>query len=153
MSTNPSPNSDSSNQPLGQSQNLSWREQRRVARQDRRALRLGSRGGTGLGGIILILLGAVFLLQNMGAVIFGNWWALFILLPAVGAFSAAWRSFSRGNGQVSGTTISSFIVGVVFTALTLALFFSFDLTWLGPTALILIGMALLVATFMRPGAT
>jgi hypothetical protein len=78
----------------------------------------------------------------MGTAVFGNWWALFILLPAAGAFSAAWRSFSHSGGQLGGATL-----------VTLALFFNFDLTWAGPIALIVIGVGILVIAFTRPAAS
>ncbi len=142
----------STSQPPNETQNVSWREQRRMARQERREARYSSRGGAWVGGAILILLGVVFLLQNTGTLIFGNWWALFILLPAVGAFSAAWRSYDRDGGQISGATLGSLIAGLVFTGLTVVLFFGFDLTFIGPAALILIGVGVLAAALMKPGA-
>ncbi len=126
------------------SQNVSWREQRRAARY-------GSRGAPWMGGVILILLGIIFLLQNMGASIFTNWWALFILLPAVGSFSAAWNSYDRSGGQITGATIGSFIAGVVFTALTFALLFNFGLNLIGPAVLILIGIGILLPALLRTG--
>ena len=52
-------------------------------------------------GVVLIALGGVFSLQNAGLpILVGNWWALFILIPAVGAFSAAWTLYQR-NGLTS----------------------------------------------------
>jgi hypothetical protein len=62
-------------------------------------------------GLVLIVVGSVFLLQNWGLpVLIGNWWALFILIPAIGAFTAAWTVY-RQDGQftprVSGTTTSA----------------------------------------------
>lgn len=153
MSTNPSPNPVPNNQPSSQPQNASWREQRRAARQARRAERSGSTGGAWLFGAILIVIGTVFLLQSMGRAVFGNWWALFILLPAAGAFSAAWRSFSRSGGQLGGATLSSLAVGLVLTLVTIALFFNFDLTWAGPIALIVIGVGVLVTALTRSAAS
>ncbi|HMN62375.1 MAG TPA: hypothetical protein PJ988_18560 [Anaerolinea sp.] len=40
-------------------------------------------------GVILILLGGLFLLQQYTHFDFRNWWALFILIPAFGAFTSA----------------------------------------------------------------
>jgi hypothetical protein len=47
-------------------------------------------------GLVLIALGGVFLLQNAGVpVLLGNWWALFILIPAVAAFASAWTLYQQ----------------------------------------------------------
>ena len=48
-----------------------------------------------LGGAILVVLGLIFLAQNLGIATLNNWWAIFILIPAVGAFTAAWRQIKR----------------------------------------------------------
>ena len=69
---------------------------------DRREARRQRREGTGgwIVGVILIVLGGLFLLQNSGAlrIPLTSWWALFILIPALGAFERAWRVYrSTGN--------------------------------------------------------
>jgi hypothetical protein len=150
MSNNLSPTPDSSNQQPNPPQTVSWREQRRAARVGRRAERFGSSGSAWIGGAILILLGVVSLLQNMGALVSGNWWALFILLPAIGAFGAAWNRWNRNAGQMSAPIIGSLVAGVIFSALSFALFFDFDLTWVGPIALILIGVTTLAVAVLKP---
>src|SRR5512140_2769316 len=139
-SMNPNPTSPAANQAA----DLSWREPRRAQRAERRAARFGPRGGAWAGGALLVLLGVVFLLQNMGAVVIGNWWALFVLLPAVGAFGAAWQSVGL-DGQVSGRVIGSLVSGVILTLLTVLLFWGIDLTFIGPILLILLGIGVLAA--------
>ena len=64
-------------------------------------MRSGERSGWILG-LVLIAVGGVFLLQNSGfPVLVGNWWALFILIPAIGAFAAAWTLYQQ-TGQLTG---------------------------------------------------
>ena len=62
---------------------------RREARRQRREEGLAdpSRAGSWLTGVILIILGGMFLMRNMGTfdIPLKNWWALFILIPAIGA--------------------------------------------------------------------
>jgi hypothetical protein len=57
---------------------------RREARRQRRAERLAdpSRGSAWIVGLILIVLGTMFLMNNLGTfnIPIKNWWALFILL-------------------------------------------------------------------------
>jgi hypothetical protein len=100
-----------------------------------------------VGGAILLILGIVFLLQNTGVYTLNNWWALFILLPAIGAFANAWRSY-QASGHFSSQVRSSIIGGLVLTLV--AAVFLFDLSWslFGPVLLILGGLAILVSAFI-----
>ncbi len=95
-------------------------------------------------GVILILVGAVFLLQNFTGIYFENWWALFILIPAFGSFSRGWQAMQNANGQVSAHARSGFIGGLVLTAVAAILFFSLDWVIFGPILLILAGLAMLL---------
>ncbi len=152
MITNQSIVPNSGNSPAKELQNLGWREHRRAERKARHAARYGSRGGAWVVGAIFILLGIIFLLQNIGAAVPGNWWALFILLPAVGSFGAAGRAFS-GEGQVAGSVIGSAIAGLFFSGLAFALFFDLNLTWIGPVLLIVLGIGVLAAALTRRGSS
>lgn len=127
---------------------LDWREERRLRREERRAGRGSS--GAWFGGAILIILGIIFLLQNMGALALENWWALFILLPAVGAFGNAWRAYQNSGGRLTAPARGSLIGGLVLTMI--AAVFLFNLQWgiLGPVILILAGIGILLNTFL-PG--
>lgn len=136
-----------------------WREQRQAERDarhaakeewraQRRALR-GSWGSGWIGGAVLILLGVVFLLQNLGTFYFNNWWALFILIPALGAFGAAWNMYNT-TGRFNAAARGSLISGIVFVLITVT--FLFNLNWgiVFPVLLILAGVALLI-NIMLPG--
>src|SRR5512135_2452866 len=90
------------------------RAERRAWREQRRAMRHSWGYGGWIGGAVLILLGVVFLLHNFGLVYPFNWWALFILLPALGAFGAAWTAYSQ-TGRWGAPARGALIGGIVLT--------------------------------------
>ena len=57
----------------------------------------------------MILLGVAFLLRTTGTFDFplNNWWALFILIPAIGAFDTALRIYRNSNNQLTGRSAHS----------------------------------------------
>ncbi len=96
-------------------------------------------------GAVLIILGLVFLVQNLTGLTLNNWWALFILIPAVAAFGNAWRAYQRNDRRINGQVTSSVIGGLA--PLLVALIFLFELDWgrVWPLFLILGGIALLLS--------
>jgi uncharacterized integral membrane protein len=137
-------NNDNPNQPpVGPSNQPDWRELRRQEREQRRAYR-HSGWGVWWGGAILILLGIVFLLQNFGALALNNWWALFILIPAIGAFGAAWRSFQAAGGRLTAPARGSLIGGLVMAAISFAFLFNLDGRVFWPVLVILGGVGVLL---------
>ena len=102
-------------------------------------------------GVVLIVLGIIFLAQQYGDFSFDNWWALFILIPAFSAFGSAfgiWRKTGRFNFGVWST-----FYGGLFP-LVVALIFLFDFDWgdYWPVFVILGGFGMLVSglPFRRP---
>ena len=122
---------------------------RRDARQERRAARGGM--GAWVGGLILIGLGIVFLLQNQGILVnfpFTNWWALFILLPAISALGDAWRAYQTDQ-TFSKKVLESGILGIVLVIV--ACVFLFELSWnlFGPVLLMIAGIGILLGGIFR----
>jgi hypothetical protein len=79
-----------------------------------------------LPGVILIGLGLIFLLNNFTGYELQNWWALFILIPAVGSFSKAADIMRAEDGftrQAWGAVAGGLILSLVTAA------FLFDLDW------------------------
>ncbi|MCX6033101.1 MAG: hypothetical protein NT169_27930 [Chloroflexi bacterium] len=119
-----------------------------LSRAERRAERHGRRHDATpwLGGAILIVLGLVFLAQNLGIATLNNWWAIFILIPAVGAFTAAWRKYQAAGASLTSGAVGSLIGGLVLTAVALAFLFNLGLNaglfW--PLLLIIGGLAVLL---------
>jgi hypothetical protein len=142
-------------QPAGQTPNpppvyQDWRAERDARRAERRAWREQRRAawrrspGYGwAGGALLILLGVIFLMRNFGLVYPFNWWALFILLPAFGAFSAAWTLYWQA-GRLGAPARGALIGGTLLTLV--AVTFLFNLNWglVLPVLLILAGIAMLL---------
>jgi hypothetical protein len=77
-------------------------------------------------GVILIVLGVLFLAQRFGRFDFTNWWALFILIPAFAAFGTAWNGYRRTR-RLTPTVRSSIFGGLL--VLTVALIFLLNLSW------------------------
>ena len=142
MSDN-TPNPDPTNtQP--QPETLDRHAARHQRREERRAARGAGNGGAWVGGVVLIVLGIVFLLQNTGAFSLENWWALFILIPALGAFGRARSNYQDAGGRLTAAVRSALMGGVVLTVVAAA--FLFNLNWglLGPVLILLAGIGLLI---------
>lgn len=105
-----------------------------------------NRGAGWAGGAVLIVIGIVFLLRNMNLVdVSGNWWALFILIPAIASFSTAWRLYQGNGGRLTRSVRVAFVGGLV--PLAIALIFFFDMNWgaIWPVFLIFGGLSILVS--------
>jgi hypothetical protein len=130
-------------QPDWQAERDARRAERRAWREQRRATRWSRGYGGWMGDALLILLGVIFLLQNFGPAYPFNWWALFILIPALGAFGAAWNWYKQ-TGQFGAPARGALIGGVVLTLAAVGLLFNLAWGLVLPVLLILAGIALLV---------
>lgn len=128
-------------------------EERILSRAERRAERRAARGGATpwLGGAILIVLGLIFLAQNFHIPVFQNWWAIFILIPAVSAFNTAWHRYQAAGARLTSDAAGPLIGGLVLTVVALAFLFNLGLNvslfW--PVLLIIGGVALLLQAMTR----
>ena len=98
------------------------------------------RYGSWLPGIILIALGAIFLAENYLGATLHNWWALFILIPAVGALGAAYEEWRAGDAD---DATGPFIVGLALVGLAAVFLFDLPFGQLWPVLLIAAGVGLL----------
>ena len=119
----------------------------RDARRDDRALRrterrstYGSIYGTWLPGLVLILLGAIFLAQSYFGVTLENWWALFILIPALSTLTTAYALWRDGHADWATGPL---VAGIGFLILTAIFLFDLPIGRLWPLFLIGAGVALL----------
>jgi peptidoglycan/LPS O-acetylase OafA/YrhL len=101
--------------------------------------------GTWIAGLILIVLGIAFLMQNMGTFSFPlrNWWALFILIPAFGALDTALRTYREAGNQLTAAARGSLLVGLVLTLVTASFLFELNWSYFGPALIILTGIGIL----------
>lgn len=112
------------------------------SRRERRQRRRRSGGQTG--GLVLIGLGIVFLLLNTGYITwFTNWWALFLLIPAVGLLSGAMVAY-RNAGKWTAAVTRPLFGGLLLAALSATFLLEIDLTWVWPLFLIAVGVVLLI---------
>jgi hypothetical protein len=92
-------------------------------------------------GVILIGLGLLFLLNNTTSYAIDNWWALFILIPAIGSFSKA-AEIIRSEGEFNRQAWGALASGTILTLV--ASTFLFNLSWglIWPIFLIIGGLGL-----------
>ena len=129
-----------------------WRERRhadREARWHERSERWHRHSGRSplVWGVILILLGIVFFLQNSGIQIALNWWAVFILIPAFWSFVGAWDSY-REQGRLTRRAAGAAVGGTLLTVLALVFLFNLGFSTLWPVLLIVGGLALILTGFV-----
>ena len=102
-----------------------------------------------LGGAVLVLIGIIFLVRNISGVELRNWWAVFILIPAVASLGNAWREYNKSDRQLTRGVRGSLIGGVIL--LFVACVFFFDLDWgkIWPVFVIIAGISALLAGLFR----
>ncbi|MGH8308017.1 MAG: LiaF transmembrane domain-containing protein [Gammaproteobacteria bacterium] len=80
--------------------------------------------------LVVIAIGILFLLYNLGVglpfMAYHNWWALFILIGAIGPLSYAVQRY-RNQGKMDGGVLHSLVSAAAIV--TVALFFLLELDW------------------------
>ncbi|HTP07668.1 MAG TPA: hypothetical protein VMP08_05420 [Anaerolineae bacterium] len=120
------------------------RAERAQYRAERRAMRYT--GGAWIIGAGLIVFGAIILLQNMGALYLQNWWALFIMIPALGSFATAYGAYRNNGGRLTAMVRGSFMGGLLISAIAVVFLFDLNFSLLLPIILIIGGLGLLFNT-------
>jgi uncharacterized membrane protein len=139
------------NDPLPTNEPFDRHEARRQRREARRAaLGAPSRSSTWIAGLIMILLGLAFLLRTTGNFNFplNNWWALFILIPAIGAFDTAIRMYRNSGNQLIAPAAGSLLVGLVLIFVTASFLLNLNWSLFGPIILILAGIGILAVAVL-----
>jgi hypothetical protein len=116
---------------------LQRREARRLERES------GNRDNW-IAGLMITGMGVILLMQTLGIYTLRNWWALFILLPAIGAFTAAWKAYQSADGHLTLAARGALIGGLFLTTIAVAFMFNLNLTIVGPLLLILAGLGLIL---------
>ncbi len=102
-----------------------------------------------IAGGVLILAGVVFLLTNVAGVSLQNWWALFILIPAIGSLWTAYTMFKRNEGRFTAASRGPLVGGVVLLTVAALFLFNLDLGRVWPVFLIVAGAAILLTVVRR----
>ena len=105
-----------------------------------------SHSGGLMPGLILILVGLIFLARNYLGFSLHNWWALFILIPAMNNLGAAWRHYQR-SGEIGPHVRREAFWGVLLFMVSFAFLFDLDFGLLWPFFLILAGIGMLLGGF------
>jgi hypothetical protein len=97
------------------------------------------------GGLILILLGVLFLLTEMDRISWADWWAYFLVgLGGIFLIEALLRSFSaEGRRGVGGRIVAGLILAVIGGAHLIG----FEEWW--PLLLIAVGIGVLISAFSK----
>lgn len=105
-----------------------------------------SRGAGCLAGLLLILLGSTFYMQSQGLFTFpfNNWWALFILVPALGSFERAGQNFQRHGNRMEQSTGGALLAGFILSLVALVFLFNFNWVVFGPLLIVLVGFGILI---------
>lgn len=107
----------------------------------------GRSGSWGFG-LALIIVGVLFMLGNFTGFRLDNWWALFIFIPAMGAFGSFLSSVRR-KGGMNREAFGSLIGALIIT--TVALIFLLGLNWgtIWPIFLIIGGIGALFSGMFK----
>ncbi len=96
-------------------------------------------------GLILVGMGIIFLLSNLNVIplVTWNWWAFFILIPAISGLNNAWQAYQR-DGSLSHDARGSLTWSSIL--LLVAATFLFDWSWgaIWPVFIIIIGISSLL---------
>lgn len=130
--------------PTLQPEEPDWRTARREARQERRA----TRSDAWIPGLVLIVVGLVFLLQNLAGYRLQNWWALFILIPAISSFVSARNIYAHNGGRFTRAVRGPLIGGFFLAMISAAFLINLDFRIVLPLFMILGGVALMVNWFL-----
>jgi len=98
-------------------------------------------------GLVFIGGGAIVLLNQSGLLSFElNWWALFILFPAFGAFTGAYARYRAENNLFDMGVMIPALIGLFMVGLSFSMLFgaSWNINWslYWPIILILIGLGM-----------
>lgn len=105
-------------------------------------------------GLAFIAGGAIVLLNQTGLVSFDfNWWALFIIFPAIGSFSGAYKRYRATNNLFDMGVMIPVLMGLFMLALAFNLLsgngwnFNWNLLW--PAMFIIIGLGMIFGRSRR----
>jgi cation transport ATPase len=120
------------------------RSKRDIHREERRERRRERSGSAWIVGVILIIVGLIWMFPGLRVYSFTNWWALFILIPAVAAFSNCWRSYKAVGNHMDAQARGSLFGGILLTMVAAIFLLNLNWTILGPVLIILLGAGLLI---------
>lgn len=104
----------------------------------------GGNNNNWVGGLILIGIGATFLLSNVFDFYIDNWWAFFILVPGVVKVGKAFQH-SRDNGRFADCSRAELTWGLILILVAFTFLFNWSWGLIWPVFLIIFGMGALLS--------
>ena len=102
-----------------------------------------------IAGGVLILIGIVFIVQNVAGITLNNWWALFILIPAIGLLVTTYQTWIKNDRRFTATSRGPLIGALALLGVTAVFLFNLDWGRVWPFFLILAGLAMLLSSLQR----
>jgi hypothetical protein len=96
-----------------------------------------------IAGGVLLMLGLLLLVSNITGAPFNNWWALFILIPALGSLYIALRNYGQ-TGAMTESVRKPLTGGLILFLVSLMFLFEIDWSRFWPFLLIIVGGTLLL---------
>jgi hypothetical protein len=96
------------------------------------------------------MLGSMFLLRDSLRDL-RYWWVLFLLIPVIVLWANAWTSYQRSGGRLTSSVVDPIIGGLLLATIIVIYLFDADWTTVGPVLAIIVGIGLLLRTWLtRP---
>jgi len=107
--------------------------------------------GAFIAAAILVGVGILFLLQNLGYAIPTNLWSLLLLIPAAFSLAGLWRKYQANGGRFGPGMGGSLVTALILIGLTVVFLFDVDINWglFWPVLLIVIGVVVLLQSLAR----
>lgn len=117
----------------------------------RRRVRRSREDNRWLAGAALIVVGLFFLMTNVFSFTFGgNWWAVFILIPALYNLQRAWSAYQQA-GSITSKVRSNLVGALMIGAVALIFLFGLNIGRWWPMFLIIFGVSVLLRAPGRRG--
>ena len=96
-----------------------------------------------IAGGVLLMIGVLLMVSNVTGAPFDNWWALFIMIPALGSLYIALRNYNEA-GAMTEAVSKPLTGGLILLVVSLMFLFSANWGSLWPLLLIIAGGGLLL---------
>ncbi len=100
-------------------------------------------------GGVLIVLGVFFIIQHVAGFTLNNWWALFILIPAIGSLVTSFQMYLKNGRRFTAASRGPLIGGLLLVALSAVFLFGIPWAWAWPLFVILAGLGILLSSFEK----
>lgn len=106
---------------------------------------VADKGSNWIMALVLIVVGIGLLLSNFTEFSLNNWWALFLLIPAITMLRHVWAEYQR-YGRLTSRSTGALIGGL--TVLAAMAVFLFNLSWSGlwPLGFIFAGISIFLSS-------